>query len=252
MNAFQSRIALTVTILALALSAPAARGDEDLQELVNDARDTITRFTADPNMDWFRDNAEAANGLLVVPRLWRGGFFFGGSGGSGVLLARHLETGTWSYPAFYTIGSVSVGPQIGAEQAEVVLMIMTQRGLDSMLATSVKLGADISVAAGPVGTGAKAATADILAFSRSKGLYGGVTVEGAVIAARHSWNEAYYRRPVRPLDILFERTARNPSADPLREAVTRVAGIVRSEPGQPTATLRRSPAASAPRGQMSY
>jgi SH3 domain-containing YSC84-like protein 1 len=246
MRAFQSRIAWTLTLLVLALSAPAARADE---ELVNDARETIMRFTSDPNMDWFRDNAREAMGLLVVPRLWRGGFFFGGSGGSGVLLARDPQTGTWSYPAFYTIGAVSVGPQVGAEAAEVVLMIMTQRGLDSMLATSVKLGADVSIAAGPVGAGAKAATTDILAYSRSKGFYGGATVEGAVIAARDSWNEAYYGRPVRPLDILLRREAKNAQADLLRQEVTRVAGVV---PSQSTAAVRSPSLAPLPPAQATY
>lgn len=214
--------ALVFTLLTLPREARA----DDLTELVIDARDTVLHFTSDPNMDRFRDNVKNAKGVFIIPRLLKGGFIFGGSGGSGVLLARDPQSGAWSYPAFFTVGSVTVGAQIGGEAAEVVLMIMTQRGLDSMMASSVKLGADVEVAAGPVGVGAKAATADVLAFSRTKGLYGGATVEGAWIGEREGWNEQYYGRHVRPMEILLDRKAENSQADGLREAIARVSGSV--------------------------
>jgi len=217
--------ALMLGISLLILSASSATAD-GLQDLVSDAHRTVVRFGADPEMDWFRDNVKEAKGVLIVPRLMRGGFIFGGAGGSGVLLARDPQSGMWSYPAFYTMGSVSVGAQIGGEAAEVVFMIMSQRGLDSMLATSVKLGADVEIAAGPVGAGTKAATADILAFSRAKGFFGGATVDGAVIAAREGWNEEYYGHPVTTRDILLHRGVKNAQADALREAMAKVAGGV--------------------------
>jgi lipid-binding SYLF domain-containing protein len=104
---------------------------------------------------------------------------------------------------------------------------MTDRGVTALLSTSVKLGADASVAAGPVGIGVRAATAnlsvDILSFSRSKGLYGGVSVEGAVIATRGSLNAAYYGRDVSPADILIRGAASNPHAAPLIERIRRSA-----------------------------
>jgi lipid-binding SYLF domain-containing protein len=211
-------------LLVVACAQVARAGD--LEDLVDDASATIGRFTADPEMDWFRDHMRDAKAVLVVPRLLKGGFIFGGSGGSGVLLARDPQTGAWSYPAFYTIGSFTVGAQIGGEAAEIVLLILTQRGMDSMLATSVKLGADVEVAAGPVGVGTKAATVDVLAFSRTKGLFAGASVEGAIVAARDGWNEEYYRRSVRPPEILVESKVTNPHADPLREALTRLSGDV--------------------------
>jgi SH3 domain-containing YSC84-like protein 1 len=217
--------AIAVVLLALlALAAPSRGGD--LEELVDDAHETLRNFRDDPNMDWFRDHVKNAKAVMIVPRLLKGGFIFGGSGGSGVLLARDPQTGAWSYPAFYTIGSFTVGPQIGGEAAEIVLLVMTQQGLDSMLATSLKLGADVEVAAGPVGTGTKAATADILAFSRTKGLFAGVSVEGAVVATREGWNEDYYGKPARPAEILRERKVANAQADPLREALAMVSQSV--------------------------
>ncbi len=229
----------TIAIVAIAcLFAAPLRASDDLSDLVSDARATVNDFSRDPQMDWFRDHVKDAKGLLIIPRLLKGGFIFGGSGGSGVLLARDPQTGAWSYPAFYTSGAITFGPQIGGEAAQVILMILTQAGMDSMMATTVKLGADVEVAAGPVGTGAKAATADVLAFSRTKGLFGGATVEGAVIAARTGWNEEYYgAHEARPIQILVEKKVSKPEADPLREEVARLSGSVPSA-GSASGTIR--------------
>ena len=203
-------------------AVPAAAGS--LEELVDAARQSVVNFTADPEMDWFREHVKDAKAVLIIPRLLKGGFIFGGSGGSGVLLARDPKTSVWSQPAFYTLGSFSFGAQIGGEAAEIILLVQTQRGLDSLLATSVKLGADIEVAAGPTGVGTKAATADVLAFSRTKGLYAGASVEGAVVATRDGWNYEYYKQPVRPTEILRETKVKNAQADPLREALAKISG----------------------------
>jgi len=98
--------------------------------------------------------------------------------------------------------------------------------MDSLLASSIKFGAGVEVAAGPTGVGSKGTTADILAFSKTKGLFAGATIDGAVVGARDSWNEEYYGRPVRPMEILIERTVTRPQAAPLRAAVRGVAGSV--------------------------
>ncbi len=104
---------------------------------------------------------------------------------------------------------------------------MTERGVSSLLSNSIKLGADVGIAAGPVGAGASASTvnlsADILSFSRSKGLYGGVSVDGAVVAIRGDWNEAYYGKPVTPTDTLIRREVTNPQAERLIRAVAKAA-----------------------------
>ena len=228
----ESPIAWILAAALCALPAPATRAG-GLQELVDDARSTIFDFTSDPAMDWFRDNVKHAKGVLIIPRLLKGGFIFGGSGGSGVLVARDPQTGAWSYPAFFTLGSVTVGPQIGGEAAQVMLLILTQHGLDSMMTSSVKLGADVEVAAGPVGAGTKAVLADIVAYSRTKGFFGGATVEGAWVGEREGWNQEYYGRPVRPIEILLDRKVSNAAADGLREALARVSTSV--------PTLRSSP-----------
>jgi lipid-binding SYLF domain-containing protein len=195
--------------------------DKDPQDIVDGAQVTFTDFINDPNMTWFHDHVKDAKGIFVVPQLVKAGFIFGGSGGSGVLLAQDPKTHTWSYPAFYTMGSGSFGLQAGVEAAQVVLLVMTQKGMDAMLSTKFQVGADASVAAGPVGAGAQAATADILQFSRSKGIFGGLTVEGSVIAIRDKWNNEYYGKQVLPTDILVLRKVKNAAADPLREAVAK-------------------------------
>jgi lipid-binding SYLF domain-containing protein len=193
-------------------------------DLVSEAVTTFKDFGADPNMAGFREHVKKAKAVLVVPRLIKAGFIIGGSGGSGALLARDEKTGKWSYPAFYTMGSGSIGLQIGGAADQVVLLVMTKKGMDSLLSSSFKLGADASVAAGPVGQGAKAVTADILAYSRSKGIFGGVSVEGSVISVRDKWNEAYYGKSVRPTDMIILHNVTNTQADPLRMEVSKVAG----------------------------
>lgn len=192
------------------------------EALVDAATTSVETFTVDPDMKWFRDNMSNAKGVLVVPQLIKGGFIFGGSGGSGVLLVKG-NGNIWSDPAFYTMGSGTVGLQIGVEVSEIILMIMTDRGVDALLTSSFKLGGDISIAAGPVGTGAKAQTADILAFSRTKGIYGGVNIEGAVLKVRDDWNHDYYGKQTDPRNILIESSVTNSHADGLRSAVANLA-----------------------------
>lgn len=220
-------LAVLATVLLVSTAAYAADTGEDAasaQEVVDGAQTAVANFTADPDMSWFRDNVKNAKGILVVPSLVKAGFIFGGSGGHGVLLGRDEKSGKWSYPAFFTMGSATFGFAAGIEKSEVILMIMTNKGMDSMLSTSFKLGGDVSVAVGPVGAGAKAQTADVIAFSRAKGVYGGINLEGSVISTRDSLNSAYYGKPVRTVDIVVKHNVKNSKADHLIAEVRKVAG----------------------------
>lgn len=220
-----------ISVIVAALMAFAvlpAWAEEEISEpdvLVVEAQKAFQDFVADPNMGWFRDNLDKAKGILIIPQLIKAGFIFGGTGGSGALVGRDDKTGAWSYPAFYTMGSVTFGLQIGAAADQVMLMVMTQKGVDRLLTSSFKLGGDISVAAGPVGAGmgGKGVTADVIAFSRSKGIFGGLTIEGAVIATRDKWNSKYYGKTVSPRDILILRNVNNKQANNLRAAVKKAA-----------------------------
>jgi lipid-binding SYLF domain-containing protein len=194
------------------------------QILVDKARITFQSFMSDKNMSWLHENLDQAKGLLIAPSVLKGGFIIGGSGGRGVLIVKDEKTSKWSQPGFYTLGSVTFGLQIGGEAAEVIMMVRSQKGIDKLLTTSFKLGGDTSVAAGPVGVGAKTSiTADILSFARTKGAYAGANFEGAVIKTRDEWNQAYYGKPVRPLDIFVKHTVSNPGSAELRTEIAKAA-----------------------------
>jgi lipid-binding SYLF domain-containing protein len=195
-----------------------AAEDVEQQGIVDNALVTFRNFMADKQMDWFRNHLKDAKALLIVPNLLKGGFILGGSGGSGVLLARDAKTGNWSQPAFYTVGSVTFGLQIGGEAAQVIMMIRTQKALDGLFTTGFKLGGDASVAAGPVGVGSKAdVTADIVSFAKSKGLFAGLNLEGSVLKVSDDSNKAYYGKAVSPVDIIVKNAVSNKGSAKLRE-----------------------------------
>ncbi|MBL8072261.1 MAG: lipid-binding SYLF domain-containing protein, partial [Nitrospira sp.] len=137
---------------------------------------------------------------------------------------RDEKTGEWSEPAFFTMGAASFGFQFGAQISEVVLLVLTQRGVDSLLLGNFKLGADGSVAVGPVGAGVAGATtpnlsADLLSFVRAKGLFAGVSLEGAALISRDEWSRAYYGKPVTPTEIITGHTVKNPHSEVLRTEI---------------------------------
>lgn len=210
-------------LILLLLLAPVVEADDgrEQRDLVDQARSTLENFLADSTMTWFREHVRDAKGLFIVPQFLKAAFFFGGAGGSGIFVARDEKTGEWSEPAFFTMGAGSFGFQFGAQASEVVLLVLTQRGVDALLLGNVKLGVDGSVAVGPIGAGVAGATApnlsaDLLSFVRAKGLFAGVSLEGAILASREQWNKAYYGRTATATDIVVRRDVKNPHSDALR------------------------------------
>ncbi len=205
----------------LAIPAPVwAQSASEENILVDKARFTLDNFLVDADMQWFREHLKEARGILIVPQFIKGAFFVGGSGGSGVLVVRDEKTNEWSYPAFFTLGGASIGLQFGGQASEVVLLVMTQKGVDSLMSTTLKLGADATVAVGPIGRGIEGSTApnmsaDLLSFSKAKGLFAGISLEGAAVAARDALNTNYYQTPTKTIDILVRRSVSNTQADPL-------------------------------------
>lgn len=212
-----------VSLLLMSISAWADEKSTP-QDLIIKSIGVIERFSKDENMSYFRTVVKDAKAVFIVPRMLKGGFVVGGSGGNGVLMAYDEETTSWGYPVFYSMGSVSLGLQAGVESSEIILLVMTKKGVDSLLGTSLKLGADATAAAGPYGGGAKAATTDILAYSISKGAYGGLSVEGAKITSKDDWNELYYGKPTTAADIIIKKSMVNREADSLRQAVAEITG----------------------------
>ena len=146
-------VSLAVLFLLSAPSAAAFGQDatrKDLAVRVENARVTFQEFLQDTRMTWLRQNVRYAKGILIMPHFVKGGFFVGGSVGKGVLLAQDKD-GKWSHPAFYDVAAASFGLQAGIGAGEVVLMIMTDRGLRRFLKDKLKLGADASIGVGPDG-----------------------------------------------------------------------------------------------------
>ena len=214
-------------VLAAALLVPAlartALAASPAEELVAESRFSIERLLGDPNLANLKIYVKNARGVLIIPELVKGSFFVGAEGGSGVLMVRGSD-GTWSSPAFYTLAAASFGLQIGGQVSEVVFTLMNDGAVQALLANEVKLGADASVAVGPFGLGIEASTttnldADIYAFSKTVGLFGGGSLEGAKLFSRESWNDAYYGASASPRAVVIERIFFNPQAAPLRNAV---------------------------------
>jgi lipid-binding SYLF domain-containing protein len=220
------RWAVVVAVALLSGTPGWADDAQDARHLVERAKLTVGEFQTDPNMDALRDLAKRAKGMLILPQMIRAAFIFGASGGSGVLVAR--EGGQWRGPTFHTLGGASFGFQAGADAAEVIILAMTERGVNKLMDPQVKLGADIGVTAGPVGAGTAAATAglsaDLVSYSMAKGLYGGFSVDGSVVGVRTALNHAFYGKPVTPADILIRGAAKSPEADGLLAAVAKLGG----------------------------
>ena len=208
--------------IAVATSASGALAQAEQQKLVAAADTTFNNFMRDPDMTWLQQNIGRAKGVLIAPEVAKAGFIFGGSGGRAVLVARDAKSGKWVGPAFYTMATASVGFQAGIAVSEMLTLVMTEKALHSLLSDSVKLGPDASVAAGPIGAGAKAdVVTDLVSYSRSKGLYGGVNLDGTVVAVSKDWNERFYGRPVSAPDILVRMSARSKAGDKLISDVSR-------------------------------
>ena len=216
-----------VTVLGGSFTTAYADDKTEAQSIIVKSKGVLTDLMGEDAYSWLHTYLKTAKGVIIFPQVLKAGFFIGGSGGTGVLLVRDVATGTWSEPAFYTLGSVTFGLQIGGESAEVIMVAMNQKALDSLLASSVKLGGDASVAVGPVGGGAKGAvtvpavTADFVSFTRAKGLYAGLNLEGSVLAVRDGLNSAYYNKAVTPKDIIVMKDVGNSGANELRAALNK-------------------------------
>ena len=228
MNKERRHLAFAAVALAttLALVAAPARADDAVEskKLVQAAEKTVNDFAGNKDFPTFGPALAKAKAVLIFPEILKAGFILGGSGGSGVLLVRDVKTGDWIGPAFYTMGSASLGFQAGASAAEVVMIVNTQKALDSLYSNKVKLGGDASVAVGPKGVGTGASlTADFIVYSTNKGAYAGMAVDGSVIDVRDSLNKGYYGKAVSPVDIVVKREATSADSAGLKAALKKSA-----------------------------
>jgi lipid-binding SYLF domain-containing protein len=221
LNQLLRNAGIALAAVSFVLFASAAQAQSEQQKLINDAEKVLSNFLRDPDMGYLQRNIGRSKALMIAPEILKAGFIFGGSGGRALVIARDQASGKWVGPAFYVLATGSVGFQAGISVSEGVTMVMTEKGFNSLLATTFKMGGDASVAAGPVGAGAKSdIVADLITFNRAKGVYGGLNFDGTVVTAADDWNQAYYGKKVLPPDILVRGTVSNKGADKLLSQVT--------------------------------
>ena len=239
MNRFLALVALAAMVVLQTSCATTAPGEAQI--LVDRATLTVQEMMTQTVSQDPRNVLRRAKAVMVCPRIFKAGFFFGGEGGSCVMLAR-AGNGTWSYPAFYNIGSGSFGFQFGIEDNQLLMLIMTDKGLNAVLDNQVKLGANASIAVAAYGAGIQGSTtaavgADIIAFAESRGLFGGVALEGSVMSTDTERNQSYYGQRYAARQLVMQMQGSNPGADPLRDVLTRYgsagtpAGPVPPQPG---------------------
>ncbi len=218
------RFAAVLLTAAVAIPAGSLAQTNDQEELLDRALIVFTTMRRDENVGpSFNNQFPDAKALIILPNVLKGGFIIGGEGGNGVLLAR-LGDGRWSAPSFVFMGGASIGLQIGGSVSEVILVVMTDGGLNALLEKKFKLGADASGAIGPVGGRVGAATtaaggADVFTYAISDGLFAGTTFEGAVITAKTGWNQALYGQSLTARQIITDPGLSPPQAAALRETL---------------------------------
>ena len=218
-----ARLAIATLLFGAVAIPPATAADRDsTEELVLRAETAVRALVRDEHIGkQITTRLPHARAVVVFPSLYRGAFILGGEGGDGVLVTRDSD-GKWGGPAFVRLLSASIGLQIGGQVAEAMLLVMTDTALEALLADKVKLGADVAVTVGPVGAGAAAGTstavqgADIWAFSRAEGLFGGGALGGGVLEQRDESNAAYYGGATGVREIVAGTVRPNAQADGLR------------------------------------
>ena len=208
---------IVMTLLLVGASASAAAPSKGESKRVAGAANVLTELRSSPDRSIPEDIWERARCVAVIPGVKKAALVFGGEYGKGVMSCR-MTGGGWSAPAFLTLETGSWGAQIGAESTDVVLLVMNDRGIDHLLQDEVALGADASLAAGPVGRSGTAATdaqlnAEMLSYSRSRGVFAGIDLSGGVLRPDNDADKNVYGRSISAREILMaEHGPRQPPA----------------------------------------
>lgn len=214
---------LLLTVMAsLAIPTWAASDKADATERLQAAGKVLTEIMDAPDKGIPEEVVDGSKCIAVVPNLVKGGFIFGAKHGKGVATCRTAKG--WSAPAFFTVSGGSWGAQIGAEGVDLVLMIMNKQGMDNLLSNKFQIGGEASAAGGPVGRHASAGTdwkadTQILSYSRAKGLFAGLTLEGSVIRPDEDSTVAIYGKDASHQSILTGKVPATPQAAVFLNAV---------------------------------
>ena len=224
---FKSLAAFSVLFLLTGIAY--ADDPATLDARIEEARLVLGEIMTSPDQSIPEELLAKCKAIAIYPSVLKGGFIFGARYGKGVVIAKDAN-GKWGPTAFSTIGGGSWGLQIGAQATDLIFVVMNERGLSGLLSSNFTLGADASVAAGPVGRYSQAATdltlkAGILSYSRSRGLFGGLALDGAVVTQDNNSNTAYYGKYVTSRDILTGNAVEpKPSSKGLLDALTQFSG----------------------------
>jgi lipid-binding SYLF domain-containing protein len=211
------RVAALLVVSLVGTISPTAQSDE--AQRISEAITVLSEIMRADDQSVPRGIMQKAEGIAIFPSLLKGGFIVGGQRGRGILSARDPKTGAWSSPAFLTITGGSFGAQIGAQAVDLILVIQNRRGLEQLVGNQFKIGADASVAAGPVGRDASASTdiqmrAQILSYSRTRGLFAGVTLNGSTIRQDRDANDRLYGMGYRTGQVVFDGLGGMPAPVP--------------------------------------
>ncbi|MGA7220248.1 MAG: lipid-binding SYLF domain-containing protein [Candidatus Sulfotelmatobacter sp.] len=214
-----TKLAACFLTLCLAASvAFAASNDEKEEDRVRDAGEVMKEILNIPD-DIPQELLDKAECIVILPSVKKGAFGVGGSYGRGVMICRGGEhyTGPWGSPALYALEGVSIGFQLGGQATDFVLLVMNPQGARSLLSSKVKLGADASAAAGPKGRTAEGATdvvmqAEILSYSRNKGLFAGISLEGSTLRSDGYANEKLYGKKLTAKEIIVDHKVPVPAS----------------------------------------
>ncbi len=219
---------LRAALAATMLTVPACASADGPQHLVDSSTLSIESMMGSTTGGSASDFLHRARAVVICPNIFRAGFIFGGEGGGCVMVARD-STGHWSNPAFYTLGSGSFGFQAGVQSAEVMMMIMTTGGLNALLNSQFKFGADAGLTVATLGAGVNgsmstALNADIITFSKTEGLYGGISLAGSILANDSGTEQSYYGQTLDARQILINGQGHNAGAAPLQQTLARFGG----------------------------
>lgn len=198
-----------LVMIFLIVPGVASAQQSSQQELLQDAQYVMEEIMNTPDLEIPAGLISKAKAIIVFPSMVKGGFFVGARYGKGVATVRDSKTGYWGPPSFITTMGGSFGFQFGVQAVDLILVVMTERGIKGLLDDNFALGGDIAVAAGPVGRHAELGVdimmqGDMYSYSRSMGLFGGVSLKGTVIKPNLVYNEAYYKAELTPQQIMME------------------------------------------------
>ena len=203
------QISLSIILILLVSQGVWAEGDGDKQrKILRTSQMVLKEIQKSPDQNIPMNLISKAKAIIVFPTMFKGGFIVGARYGKGIASVRSSKLGEWGPPAFlYTTGA-SLGFQIGAEAVDLILLVMSQRGIEGLLSEKFTLGGDIAISAGPVGRHAEASAdvfmqGEIYSYSRSKGIFSGISLKGTVIASDSDANLAYYGHPYTANEILL-------------------------------------------------